>query len=173
MHYGSLYGERAPFKKIFEELISCGRWERILLRQRGPDWTHVLDDLPPSVFVEHMKTLPWAEVQTEAEEFDAAVVFGWLDPNQMPSKAVQYLTLPIPRLAITTDDEHDSLAEYATRQPGWVVLRGNAGEAAALVSEHISRPWTYGDLASPYAESWPAVEEQLARFVTAVIIGKI
>ena len=38
VHYGSLYGARVDFGGIFKMLAESGKWDKITLRQYGPDW---------------------------------------------------------------------------------------------------------------------------------------
>ena len=85
---------------------------------------------------------PWSEIVDIAERYDLALVVGNQNPTQLPSKAVSYLQLPIPRLAVVRDCASDSLAAYVADKPGWLTLEAGARDIAARVHDHASRPWT-------------------------------
>ena len=79
-----------------------GYGSRVEFIQFGADWSGVLATLPDNVAVEYRTQEPWSRIVQTAGEFDAAVVVGFNRRNRwrLPSKSIQYLTLPIPRLAI-------------------------------------------------------------------------
>lgn len=168
VHYGSLYGERVDLSQILRRLVDSGRWSRVTLWQYGPDWERVLAPVADGVVLEHRPPLPWDRVLAEAPAYDAAVVVGWADPAKMPSKAVQYLTLPIPRIAMSNPGGGDALAAYVVNQPGWAVVDAESEDPAALVAAHLARDWSNGALAPPEGESWPRVADSLAEFVVEV-----
>jgi hypothetical protein len=85
----------------------------------------------------------------------------------MPSKAVQYLTLPIPRIALTNDQPDDALRDFVAGRPGWTVLTEDQADAAAHVWELVAHDWTAADLQAPESEAWPQVARQIADFVEA------
>jgi hypothetical protein len=86
----------------------------------------------------------------------------------MPSKAVQYLTLPIPRIAVVNSGDVDALAEYVMDRPGWAVIDDENTMASEIVASHLLRPWRQIDLQAPASESWDAVEHALGDFVVDV-----
>jgi hypothetical protein len=94
-----------------------------------------------------------------------ALVVGNVNPGQLPSKAVQYLTLPIPRLAITEGSPSDALAAYAGETPGWLALSPGDSLAADRVAEHLAADWSGDRLSPPADESWPGVARTIADFV--------
>jgi hypothetical protein len=165
VHYGSLYGARVDFRRIFQELARSSRWDKITLRQYGPDWEGTLKSVSDCVELDHRPPISWAEVLAEAHTFHAAIVIGWRDPTRMPSKTVQYLTLPIPRIAIVNPDDSDALTTYLTDKPGWAVIEDTSGSAPESVESHLSKPWRQIDLRAPRSESWDAVERVLGDFV--------
>jgi len=170
VHYGSLYGGRVDFPEIFAALARSGRWRQISLVQYGPDWEEALKAMPAEVAVDHRPALAWEQVQAEAGRFDAAVVLGWSNPAKMPSKAVQYLTLPIPRVALAGDGRDDALATYVAGKPGWCILTAADGAGAAdVLGEHLARPWPAEELRPPTGESWPRVAAELASFVAGTV----
>jgi hypothetical protein len=169
VHYGSLYGARVNFEKIFQQLASSGKWDKITLRQYGPDWEGALKSVADNIEIDHRSPISWTEVLAEASIFHAAVVIGWRNPAQMPSKTVQYLTLPIPRIAMVNQGDTDALATYVADKPGWAVIDDEARLAPEVVATHLSRPWRNAELQAPKSESWNAVERILGDFVVDTI----
>ena len=165
VHYGTVHGPRVDFRRVLERLARSGRWSQITLRQYGSDWEGALDAPIAGVSVDHRSPLPWENIVATASEFDAALVLGWNNPAQLPSKTVQYLTLPIPRIAITSPDASDSLNLYLADKSGWLTINGNTQEAPDLVAAHVAAAWSREQLAPPPGESWDRVSEQLAEFV--------
>jgi hypothetical protein len=86
----------------------------------------------------------------------------------MPSKAVQYLTLPIPRIAMVNSGDADALATYVADKPGWAVIDDQNRLASEVIASHLSKPWRQIDLQAPKSESWDAVEHVLGDFVVDV-----
>jgi hypothetical protein len=172
VHYGSLYGARVNFVRIFQQLAASGKWDKITLRQYGPDWEGALEPIAESIEVDHRPPISWEEVLAEAHGFHAAVVIGWQNPAQMPSKAVQYLTLPIPRIAMVNSVGTDALATYAADRPGWAVVKDDGRLASEIIAAHLSKPWRPTELQAPASESWEAVEDILGDFVVDVLEGR-
>jgi glycosyltransferase involved in cell wall biosynthesis len=164
VHYGSLYGPRVDFRAVFERLLATGRWERITLVQYGGDWEDVLAAVPAGVEVDHRSPLPWDQVVAGASEFDAAVVIGWANRAKLPSKAIQYLTLPIPRLAFVNGGG-DALSAYVADKPGWAIVEDVEGDPGRTVAGLIGYDWPAAELAPPSSESWASVRRRLAEFV--------
>jgi hypothetical protein len=169
VHYGNLYQPRLDIVPLVSRLAASGRWDTIVLTQQGDDWTGVLRRLPPSVRVEVRRPQAWARVVAAATDHDLALVVGNRNPAQLPSKAIQYLTLPIPRLAVVGDDPADALSAYVRGRPGWLTLRHDApGDlAATAVAAHLSRPHSAESLAPPPEESWGAVAQTVIDFTLA------
>jgi hypothetical protein len=163
VHYGNLYTSRVPVSPLIARLAQSGRWDRVVVTQQGEDWSRVLHGLPRNARVELSPPGPWEEVVESAGNYDLAVVVGNRNPAQLPSKAVQYLTLPIPRLAIVSGERTDALASYVQGKPGWLVLSSDAPAevAASAVAAHVQRPWTAAELLAPAQESWDSVAGSL------------
>jgi hypothetical protein len=166
VHYGNLYRSRLEISSLITRLATCGRWDSVVLTQQGEDWTGALRGLPPAVRVDVRPQQPWEEVVRAAADHDLALVVGNRNPAQLPSKAVQYLTLPIPRLAVVGGDSADALTGYVREKPGWLTLRNNAPAelVGAAVAAHLSRTWSAEALAPPPQESWEAVAQTLLEF---------
>jgi hypothetical protein len=169
VHYGNLYQPRLDIVPVISRLAACGRWDTIVLTQQGDDWTGALRWLPPSVRVELRRPQAWSEVVAAATGHDLALVVGNRNPAQLPSKAIQYLTLPIPRLAIVGDHSADALSAYVRGRPGWLTLRHDAPAdlAGAAVAAHLARPRSAELLAPPPEESWEAVARTVLEFTLA------
>jgi hypothetical protein len=165
IHLGMLSGARLDPRPLLGTLARSGRWKRVVLSQLGDDFAGLLDGLPPGVEVERDRSYPWDEVVQRSLDQDLALVVGNVNPGQLPSKAVQYLTLPIPRLAITEGSPADALAAYAGDTPGWLALAPDDPQAADRVAEHLARDWSGDRLSPPAAESWPGVARTIAGFV--------
>jgi hypothetical protein len=169
VHYGNLYQPRLDIVPVISRLAACGRWDTVVLTQQGEDWTGALRRLPPSVRVELRRPQAWSEVVSAATDHDLALVVGNRNPAQLPSKAIQYLTLPIPRLAVVGPHPADALSAYVRGRPGWLTLRQDAPAdlAGAAVAAHLSRPRSTELLAPPADESWGSVAQTVLKFTLA------
>jgi hypothetical protein len=163
-HFGAIYTARLNIDPLLKRLARSQMWDEIEFHQFGSDWTGALKAQRDVRVVFH-EPRPWPEVIRVATEYDLAVVIGNRDRTTLPSKAVEYLQLPIPRLAIVEDDGVDSLASYVADKPGWVVIRADETSPDALIEMHLSREWTDSELAPPSSECWDHVAEEIARFV--------
>ena len=165
-HFGSLYAPRVDITSFLRRLVESGRWRRVVLQQYGRDHYGELRRFEKLVTVQQRNPVPWPEaVRLAAEEIDIGLVVGNTDVRQLPSKAIEYLTLPVPRLALTGGQAGDALADYVDGKPGWLTLSVDDPDAATRVWDHICRRWTVEELTAPADESWQRVAEQLASFV--------
>jgi hypothetical protein len=167
VHYGELYRPRLAIGSFLAGLVSAGRWQRIELAVFGSVFDDALGGTPPQVSVSICERRPWRECVASARAHDVALVVGNTDPRGLPSKAVQYLTLPIPRLALVSGDREDQLAAYVAGRPGWLALSASdqSDRAVAALAGHVERQWTRGELAPPASEAWPAVASEILGFV--------
>jgi glycosyltransferase involved in cell wall biosynthesis len=170
-HFGTLSPIRVDVAPLLAALQRSGRWRMITFVQFGDDYAGKLQSVPQGVRVERHASQPWAEIVARARDFDAAVVMGNERGYLLPSKAVQYLTLPIPRIAVTNGEPDDALAAYAEAHAGWMVAPDGGAEVGERVWEHLARDWSAEDLAPPAAESWPNVAVQVAAFIEACVSG--
>lgn len=165
VHYGMLTFVRVDVVALLERLVASGRWKSISFTQYGDDHAGMLERAPASVEIELKRPQPWEQVLADAPRYDLAIVVGnWLT-GQLPSKAVQYMTLPIPRLGLSERASDDALAEYVGGRPGWLALARDDPDAAERVWEHLERSWSGEDLAPPAEEAWPQVSARIAEFV--------
>jgi len=173
VHYGSLYGPRLDVVPLLSRLADSGQWDSVVFTQQGNDWTGAVNHVPPGVRVETGRQQPWDEVVATATQHDLAVVVGNNNPATLPSKAVQYLTLPIPRLAVVCGDPRNALTAYVRDKPGWMTLRADAPPdvAASAVAAHVGRDWSRAELAPPPEESWDEVAAALVDVLRVYTAG--
>ena len=167
-HFGHIYVARLEIERFLALLARHGAWSRIEFHQYGADWTGRLKAQDAVTVIFH-EPQPWSEIVDSAVNFDLAVVIGNHDARTLPSKAVEYLQLPIPRLAVVEDERHDALAQYVADKPGWIVLRLDETSSAEAIRNHLRQPWSEVDLAAPEEEQWDRVAAELVRFVLQII----
>lgn len=163
-HFGMISSPRLDVSTVLRKLAAAGRWHRVELHQYGPVWNDQLDGLPEPIEVVRHTVLPWEQVVRLAPTFDAVVVVGNHNSAQMPSKAVEYMTLPTPRLAVVNGQADDALTRYLDGRPGWLVAPHDASDLPARLDAFV-RARIDGELAPPLSEGWTAVSEQLVTFV--------
>jgi hypothetical protein len=166
VHYGDLYEPRLDVAPFLESLVRSRAWSRVSFTLHGVDWNRALDRIRGPVEVRTLAPMPWYEVVAAAVQHDLALVVGNRNPAQLPSKAVQYLTLPIPRVALINGREQDALANYIAAKPGWLAIRHDAprGEWIDSLVAHATRHWLPADLEPPSSEAWPAACARIVEF---------
>ena len=169
VHLGVIYSARLDPMPLLRRLKESGRWKTIRFDQFGADPEEMLAGAPAGVEIRNHAAIPWTEVVARTSEFDAAVVLGNEMGELLPSKAIQYLTLPIPRIAITDTERDDALADFAGEHTAWLAVAPGDADAAAMIAEHVAHPWTKADLAPPEADSWSTVAGELAGFVESCV----
>jgi hypothetical protein len=170
-HFGDISSVRVRIVSFLDRLARDGSWSEIEFHQYGTDWTGALGGLRDVRAVVHERR-PWSEIVSAADQYDLGIVLGNRDPAQLPSKAVAYLQLPIPRLALIEDGTDDALAQYVADKPGWIVLHVNGADGADKIRTHLSREWSAAELAPPATESWDKVTTEIRRFLDAVLNGR-
>jgi hypothetical protein len=170
VHFGDIYVARLTIEPLLVALARNGSWSRIEFHQYGADWTGRLK-AQDSVTVIFHEQRPWQEIVDVAGGFDLAVVIGNRDPRTLPSKAVEYLQLPIPRLAVVEDEQRDALAQYVSNKPGWMVLGVDETRSAEAIRDHLHRPWSRAELVAPEEERWDRVGAEVVRFFLQIIEG--
>lgn len=171
-HFGTLSAVRVDIGFLLRALAESGNWDSITFMQFGDDVAGMLESVPAGVRVERQPARPWSELIEVSDEFDACVVVGNTLRGLLPSKAIQCLTMPVPRIAVTGTTEDDALTDYATRQVGWLVVTPGERGIAERVREHVERAWTDAELAPPPEESWQVVGEELANFIEGCLAGR-
>lgn len=169
-HFGDISSARIDVRRALADLVESGPWASVEFHQFGADWTGTMTSAHPAVTTVIHPRLPWAEAVEAAGTFDAAVVIGNRDPCQLPSKAVDYLTLPVPRIALSYGGPSDALAGYVADKPGWIVVRRDERDrAGARVHRHLARDWTAAELAPPASEAWPCVADEISSFLAGAL----
>jgi hypothetical protein len=169
VHYGGLYSARADCVPLLDALASSNTWRRIRFTNFGFVGDGSLAALDPRIEVSIRSPRPWSEVAAAAREHDVALVVGGRDPRGLPSKAVQYLTLPIPRAALVRGGGQDQLEQFVSDKPGWVAIHtpDDLPIAADLLRAHLARAWTAAELEPPADEAWPVVAARILEFFSA------
>lgn len=169
VHYGNLYAPRLDVSAFLRMIGASGLWPRIEFTLYGQDWQDSLANAGPTVSVAIRPPLPWGSILADAHQHDVALVVGNRSPSQLPSKAIQYLTLPIPRAALVSGEPSDALTAYVSDKPGWITIpEGTDPHRSALrLQAHAARFWSDSELAPPASESWQAVSERILAFVLA------
>ncbi len=169
-HLGILSVQRIDPAPFFLELQRSGLWRSVELNQFGEDFGTGLDRLVAAgVRVEHNAARPWREIVTQASEFDAVLVVSYPLPVLLPSKAIEYSALPLPRIALTNPNPDDALREFARTHAGWLAVSNGEADLARRVKELVRRPWSADELAPAPEDAWPVVAAQIADFVTSCL----
>jgi hypothetical protein len=163
VQFGSVYEIRLPIGPWLSKLRRAAGCKTLLFANYGyMPLPELLESTDPSVIVESHDPVDWPRACKIAQGFDAAVVTGNQDPAQLPSKAVQYLTLPIPRIAVTPGADSD-LAAFAADRPGFIAADIDSDEDIDRALEHLRR-MSSAELAPPPGDSWDAVAREIAGF---------
>jgi hypothetical protein len=165
-HFGDLYPPRIDISGFLRRLATSKVWPRIVLYQYGRDHIGMLEELSDVLRVEIRPPISWHDVvRLSATAVDLALVVGNKDARQLPSKAVEYMTLPVPRLALTLGVDGDALSDYVKTKPGWLVLSADAVNPGLVVAQHVRRRWTTEELSPPPEEAWNRVAAEISDFV--------
>lgn len=168
-HFGDIYVARLDAVPFLDRLVRSGEWDEVELHQYGSDWTGTLAQSAAKIVFHEPR--PWPEVLRIARAYDLALVVGNRDPTQLPSKAVAYLQLPIPRLALVESERRDALSDYVAGKPGWLAVTATSSDAATMVQQHVSRDWTSAKLAEPEEEQWDRVAGEIVNFFFECLAG--
>jgi hypothetical protein len=164
-HFGDLYAPRIDISGFLRRLAASKVWRRVVLYQYGRDAIGMLEELSDVLRVEVRPPILWNDVvRFSATAVDLALVVGNKDARQLPSKAVEYMTLPVPRLAVTLG-AGDALSEYVGTKRGWLVLSADTVDPGPLVAHHVRRQWTAEELSPSPEEAWNRVAAEIAGFV--------
>lgn len=163
VQFGSVYEVRLPIGPWLSRLRRAAGCKTLLFANYGyMPRPELLQSADPSVVVESHDPVDWPRACETARGFDAAIVVGNQDPAQLPSKAVQYLTLPIPRIAVTSGPSSD-LAAFAAERPGFIAVGIDSAEDISRALAHLRRRWS-SELAAPPGDSWDTVAREIAGF---------
>lgn len=124
----------------------------------------LVESSDPRVTVDLRDPVDWGRACQIARSFDAAVVVANSNPTTLPSKAVQYLTLPIPRIALTASSDRGELGEFAAERPGFIAVGLDTREDIRRTISHLRRGWSHEELTPPAGDSWAEVAREVVRF---------
>lgn len=167
-HFGNLYTPRLDLRCFLRHLAASRLWTGIEFHQFGFDSSSALANLPSGISALFHEPRPWREIVSLSKRFDAALVVGNRDPAQLPSKAANYLVLPIPRIALARDGD-SATARYVKDKPGWITVDPSDPSASSTIHHHVTSGWTSAELAPPPSESWDDVSSEIAAFVLRVL----
>jgi hypothetical protein len=163
VQFGSVYETRLPIGPWLSRLRrAAGRKTLVFANYGYMPRPELLGSTDPDVIVESHGPEDWRSACEIAQGFDGALVVGNQDPAQLPSKAVQYLTLPIPRIAVTAGSGSD-LAAFAAERPGFIAVDIDSSEDLERALAHL-RGASSSELTPPPGDSWDAVAHQIAEF---------
>jgi hypothetical protein len=172
VHFGGLYSVRVDVRALLDRLVKSGRWREVAFAQYGSDWNGTLDTTTlPQVHITTHEPVPWEQAISISHGHNAAIVIGNHNPHQLPSKAVQYLTLPVPRIALTNGQDNDELTRYVTNKAGWMTTSLDDPQLAERMHDHLERRWSAKELAPPPGEAWPQVASEIAEFIGSLLPG--
>jgi len=171
LNFGTLYMSLVDVSQVLARLVDSGLWREVKFTHFGHAWPGALERASLKTTVSTHPPVPWEEAVALARDHDVAVVLGTRPTFRMrlPSKAAQYLTLPIPRLAISSGADGDELGHYVNGKPGWLCCSIDDPRLPERLRSHVSREWSQAELAPPVGESWPRVADEVAAFVNSVL----
>jgi hypothetical protein len=165
IQFGSIIHYKLPIGEWLSRLRSAAGLTSVRFANYGvvgcPELLRTRD---PGVVVEVHDPVEWGRACEIARDFDAAVVVANTNPAALPSKAIQYLTLPIPRIAVTADSGRGELAAFAAERPGFIPVGLDSPEDAPRVIRHARRPWSAEELSPPARDSWNEVAREVVEF---------
>ncbi len=165
VHFGSIDLVREDVRPFLAALGASGRWELVTFDQFGSDWANVLGVNIPGVTVSRNAPVPWSDAVKVARKYDAGVVIGNKDTSQLPSKTVTYLTLPLPRIAVTSQVENSALALYLADKPAWLIVDPASPRVPERVARHVVARFDEGAFGPPVTEEWETVSREIAEYV--------
>jgi hypothetical protein len=168
VHLGLLYQIRVPVVPFLTALASSGRWDTVTLLQLGGAKDSALSGLPDTVEVKTLPRQSMPEAYKIAAECDAALVVGNQHGIGIPSKAIQYLAWPLPRVAVV-DSLDDELAQFVSNLNGWATVRWDDADPAESVAWLLAQNWSSDDLVGPEVHSWESVADEIAGFIAATL----
>jgi hypothetical protein len=165
VHFGSINSRRVPIGEWLSALPGAAGIRRVRFANYGSvNHPELLRAEDPAVAIEAHDAVNWARACEIARTFDAAVVVGNADPAKLPSKAIQYLTLPVPRIALTAIGNGGELAAFAAQRPGFVQAGLDSPEDVPRVIAHVRRAWSEEELRPSAGDSWDEVGREVVRF---------
>jgi hypothetical protein len=165
VQFGSVVHFKLPIGEWLSRLRRAAGLTSVRFASYGfvgsPELLHTRD---PGVVVEIHDPVEWVHACEIARNFDAAVVVANRNPGELPSKAIQYLTLPIPRLAVAADSGRSELAAFAAEAPGFIAVGLDSQEDIPRLLTHLRRTWSDEELSPPARHSWAEVGREIVEF---------
>jgi hypothetical protein len=164
VHFGSINSARAPIGEWLSALPGAAGLRRVRFANYGPvNRPELLQTGNTAVTIEAHDPVPWERAREISRTFDAAVVVANAHPFQLPSKAIQYLTLPVPRIALTVNGGGE-LAAFAEQRPGFIAVDIDSPEDVPRMIDHLGRGWSDEELSPSAGDSWDEVAREVVRF---------
>jgi hypothetical protein len=164
VHFGSINSARAPVGEWLSTLPREAGIRRVRFANYGPvNRPELLQTGNTAVTIEAHDPVPWGRACEIARTFDAAVVVANAHPFQLPSKAIQYLTLPVPRIALTVSGGGE-LAAFAQQRPGFIAVDIDSPEDIPRLIAHVRRTWSDQELSPSAGDSWDEVAREVVQF---------
>lgn len=167
-HFGQIHESRITIAPHLEALTGPGGFSGIEVHQYGAVAGIAQLRAASRVRVVVHDPIPWPLAREEVGKYDAALAIGNHNPGQLPSKVVDYSSLPVPRLAFVSDVSSDSIASYLRNgsRPGWLVVSASTPDLIDKVRVHLERRWRpAGELDPSPDQSWGVISDRIVRFV--------
>lgn len=165
VQFGSVNPAKLPIGGWLSRLRDAAGLTRVRFANYGPaDRPELLQTQDPAVVVEFHDPVDWGRACQIARGFDAAVVVANRNPAELPSKSVQYLTLPVPRIALTASRDRGELGAFAAQRPGFIAVGVDSREDIPRMITHLRRAWSDEELSPPAGDAWAEVAREVVGF---------
>lgn len=165
VQFGSVNPAKLPIGGWLSRLRAAAGLTSVRFANYGPvHRPELLQTRDPGVVVEVHDPVEWGRACQIARGFDAAVVVANRTPAELPSKAIQYLTLPVPRIAVTASGDRGELGAFAAQRPGFIAVDVDSQEDIPRMITHLRRAWSDEELSPPAGDSWAHVACEIAGF---------
>jgi hypothetical protein len=165
VQFGSVNPVKLPIGGWLSRLRSAAGLRSVRFASYGPvDRPELLRSEDPAVVVEVHDPVDWGRACQIARGFDAAVVVANRNPAELPSRSIQYLTLPIPRIAVTASRDPGELGAFARQRPGFIAVDVDSRDDVPRLIAHLRRAWSDEELSPPAGDSWPEVTREILSF---------
>jgi len=165
VQFGSVNPVKLPIGGWLSRLRSVAGLDNVRFASYGPvDRPELLQSKDPGVVVEVHDPVDWGRACQIARGFDAAVVVANRNPAELPSRSIQYLTLPVPRVAVTASGDPGELGAFAAQRPGFIAVDVNSREDVPRLIAHLHRAWSDEELSAPAGDSWAEVAHEVVSF---------